>query len=328
MLNDERKTKKKRLNTERETAKTVGTMLNWALAVVLGAALGAAPQVVAAEAAPMVRIPAGEFVMGDSLEEQQRVLDFAWQDPLQNRMRFLVQHSGPQHRVYLDAFYLDQHEVTNRAYQGFVEATGHRRPHFWNSRWKLSDPDQPVVGVSWYDARAFCDWQGKRLPTEAEWEKAARGADGRRYPWGNDWDATRLHSADAVAARPLESFAVWSAWQGAMTTGVGAARPAAVGSYPSGASPYAALDMAGNVWEWVADWYAPDYYTSSPPRNPTGPERGIPKVLRGGGWDVPRVIPVTWLRDHFIPPEFTHSPVTGFRCAATRPPNLRTAKHE
>lgn len=155
--------------------------------------------------------------------------------------------------------------MTNRAYQDFVGATGHRRPHFWNGPWKLSDPDQPVVGVSWYDAQAFCGWQGKRLPTESEWEKAARAADRRRYPWGNDWDATRLHSADTVAARPLQSFGVWSAWQRAMTAGVGTARPVAVGSYPSGASPYGALDMAGNVWEWVADWYALDYYTSSSP---------------------------------------------------------------
>ncbi len=315
------------LNAERRTVKTVGAMLNGVLAVILGMALGVGPTAVAAKPAAMVRIPAGEFVMGASPEEQQRVLDFGWQGPMQNRLRFVVEHSGPRHRVYLDAFYVDRHEVTNRAYQGFVRATGHRRPHFWSGPWQLSEPEQPVVGVSWYDARAFCDWQGKRLPTEAEWEKAARGADGRRYPWGDEWDAGRLHSADAVAARPLPNFGVWSAWQRAMTAGMGAARPAAVGSYPGGASPYAALDMAGNVWEWVADWYAPDYYASAPPRNPTGPQHGGPKVLRGGGWDVPRVIAVTWLRDHFIPPEFTRSPVTGFRCAASRPPGMRPAAY-
>ncbi len=266
--------------------------------------------------------------MGATQEEQQAVLDFGWQGPMQNRMRFLVQNSGPQHTVHLDAFYIDTHEVMNRVYRTFVETSGHRPPTFWHSRRHVSEPEQPVVGVSWYDAQAFCQWSGKRLPTEAEWEKAARGTDARAYPWGNDWDATRLHTADAVAGQPLDTFEAWSQWQNAMTSGMGTARPAAVGTYPTGASSYGALDMAGNVWEWVADWYDPSYYKSSSPRNPTGPEQGVPKVLRGGGWDVPQVIPVTWLRDHFIPPDFAGSPVTGFRCAATTLPELRVAKQE
>ena len=276
--------------------------------------------------ADMVLIPAGIFLMGATPAEQQAVLAFGWHGPMLNRIRFLVEHSGPQHTVDLDAFYIDTHEVTNQAYRAFVDATGHRAPTFWNGPQQLADPAQPVVGVSWYDAQAFCAWQGKRLPTEAEWEKAARRTDGRHYPWGNEWDATRLQTADAIAGQALESFAAWAMWQHTMSAGMGTARPATVGSYPHGASPYGVLDMAGNVWEWVTDWYDPAYYTTSPARNPTGPEHGGPKVLRGGGWDVPKTIPVTWLREQFIPPEFAGSPVTGFRCAATTPPGWHTAQ--
>ncbi len=270
--------------------------------------------------ADMVLIPAGPFLMGSTAEAQQAVRAFGWHGPMRNRIQFLVEHSGPQHTVHLDAFYIDRQEVTNQVYRAFVDATGHRAPTFWNDPRPLADPAQPVVGVSWYDAQAFCAWQGKRLPTEAEWEKAACGTDGRRYPWGNEWDATRLHTADAMAGKPLESFEAWTRWQRTISAGMDAARPVAVGSYPHGASPYGVLDMAGNVWEWVADWYDPAYYAASPARNPTGPATGDAKVLRGGGWDVPQTIPVTWLREQFIPPTFAGSPVTGFRCAATTPP--------
>jgi iron(II)-dependent oxidoreductase len=275
--------------------------------------------------ADMALIPAGSFLMGAAPEEQQGVLAFGWHGPMRNRIQFLLEHSGPQHTVHLDAFYIDKQEVTNQAYRAFVNATAHRPPTFWNDPRQLADPAQPVVGVSWYDAQAFCTWQGKRLPTEAEWEKAARGSDGRRYPWGNDWDAARLHAADTLAGQALNDFAAWTRWQRTISAGIGVARPAAVGSYPRGASPYGVLDMAGNVWEWVADWYDPDYYAASPARNPTGPTTGSIKVLRGGGWDVPQMIPATWLREQFIPPTFAGSPVTGFRCAATTPPGWRTA---
>jgi formylglycine-generating enzyme required for sulfatase activity len=278
------------------------------------------------EPADMVLIPAGAFLMGATPAEQQAVLAFGWQGPIQNRIQFLVEHSGPQHTVHLDAFYIDRQEVTNQTYRAFVDATGHQAPTLWNSPRHLTDPAQPVVGVSWYDAQAFCTWQGKRLPTEAEWEKAARGTDGRRYPWGQEWDATRLHTADVIAGQALDNFATWTRWQRTMSAGMGAARPATVGSYPHGASPYGVLDMAGNVWEWTADWYDPQYYATSPARNPTGPATGDAKVLRGGGWDVPQTIAVTWLREQFIPPTFAGSPVTGFRCAATSPPGWHTAQ--
>ena len=276
----------------------------------------------------MALIPAGPFQMGAAPQEQEDTLSFGWRGPIRNRIQSLVEHSGPQHTVHLDAFYIDTHEVTNQAYRAFVEATGHRAPTFWDDARRLADAAQPVVGVSWYDAQAYCTWRGKRLPTEAEWEKAARGADGRYYPWGNAWDGKRLHTAEAIAGRALDSFATWTTWQRTMRVGVDAARPAEVGSYPRGVSPYGVHDMAGNVWEWVADWYDPDFYHSSPDANPSGPDTGEVKVLRGGGWDVPKTIPATWLREHFIPPQFAGSPVTGFRCAATSPPGWQSARFE
>ncbi|NOT57839.1 MAG: SUMF1/EgtB/PvdO family nonheme iron enzyme, partial [Deltaproteobacteria bacterium] len=258
------------------------------LAIVLVLTTGATASRAADAPADMVLIPAGPFLMGATPEEQQSVLAFGWHGPMRDRVHFLVQYSGPQHSIHLDPFYIDTHEVTNQRYRAFVDATGHRAPTFWHDPRQLADDTQPVVGVSWQDAHAFCAWQGKRLPTEAEWEKAARGTDGRRYPWGQEWDAARLHTADTIAGKPLENFAVWTTWQRGMSAGIETARPAAVGSYPSGASPYGVLDMAGNVWEWVADWYEPEYYASAPARNPIGPERGEAKVLRGGGWDVPK----------------------------------------
>jgi formylglycine-generating enzyme required for sulfatase activity len=116
----------------------------------------------------MVAIPAGSFLMGATTEEQQTVLSFGWRGPMRDRIHFLIGHSGPQHTIHLDAFYIDTHEVTNQAYRAFVEATGHSAPTFWTGPRQLADPTQPVVGVSWYDAQAFCVWQGKRLPSEAE----------------------------------------------------------------------------------------------------------------------------------------------------------------
>jgi formylglycine-generating enzyme required for sulfatase activity len=182
----------------------------------------------------MVRVPAGEFTMGsDSGRAVEKSV----------------------HRVYLDEFYIDKYEVTNEQYGQCVSAG----PCSPNSKYDgFTDPRQPVVGVDWNQATTYCSWAGKRLPTEAEWEKAARGTDGRTYPWGEGIDCSRANYGDCKH---------------------GKTKP--VGSYPSGASPYGAMDMAGNVWEWVADWYDANYYQSSPNRNPTGQYR----VLRGGSWD-------------------------------------------
>ncbi len=204
----------------------------------------------------MIRIPAGEFLMGsDSTKDK---------DAGDNEM--------PQHRVYLDEYWIAKYPVTQAQYLGFVKATNQRIPDDWDKKQKApltNKLNHPVIQVDWNDAVAYCRWlaqmTGKpyRLPTEAEWEKAARGADGRIYPWGNVVpDATRLNFNRNVGT----------------TT--------EVGKYPSGASPYGVLDMAGNVWEWVADWCGEKYPSgaSSPARNPAGPSSGTYRVLRGGSW--------------------------------------------
>jgi formylglycine-generating enzyme len=131
-----------------------------------------------------------------------------------------------------------------------MQATGRQAPEYWNDV-KYNARNQPVVGVTWHDAAAYCQWANKRLPTEAEWEKAARGTDGRIYPWGNQWDKARANTFDG-----------------------GLRKPTSVGSYEGGKSPYGAYDMAGNVWEWVADWYDAKYYQASSSRNPHSPETG------------------------------------------------------
>ena len=264
----------------------------------------------------MVLVPEGDFVMGATAAELEPVLKYGWSQAWFGRIHHLLSSAGPAHVVYLDEFYIDKFEVTNRKYGAFVGATGHRPPA-WNHDSRFNDPDQPVVGVSWHDAEAFCNWSGKRLPTEAEWENAARGAQGLAYPWGNRWDPSKLRTADRISGLSLDTFDDWFAWQQAMFDDGFGSRPAKVGSYPTGASPYGAMDMAGNVWEWVADWYAPRYYAVSPKRNPTGPPNGLRRELRGGAWDVPKVVAYTWFRENFIPPEIRRSFVTGFRCAMT-----------
>ena len=265
----------------------------------------------------MVEVREGNFIMGATQDEQQAALSFGWSANWHARIQPLVISAGPPHIVYLDSFYIDKYEVTNDQYGAFIDLTGHRFPAFWN-RSQFNDPDQPVVGVSWGDAHAFCAWAGKRLPQEAEWEKAARGLQGLAYPWGNDWDPDNLRTADDIADSTLENFEAWSLWRiDAFTTG-SELWPAEVGSYPAGASPYGAMDMAGNVWEWVADWYDPVFYfEDSAQSNPEGPETGVARVLRGGAWDVPKSVAHTWFRENFIAPEHRDSPVTGFRCAMT-----------
>jgi formylglycine-generating enzyme required for sulfatase activity len=191
----------------------------------------------------LLYVPAGEFTMGSNSGNA---------------------NEKPEHKVFLDAFWIDQTEVTNAMFRQFVAATGYRTDAGQKSPGPSSnlEGDKPVVEVSWNDAEAYCSWAGRRLPTEAEWEKAARGTDGRIYPWGNQPpDDTQL--------------SVYTMEYGSPTT--------RVGSHPAGASPYGALDMVGHVDEWVADWYSETYYTSSPYRNPTGPTSGdTTHVLRGG----------------------------------------------
>jgi eukaryotic-like serine/threonine-protein kinase len=176
----------------------------------------------------------------------------------------------PQHFVFLDGFWIDRTEVTNGQYgqcvsEGECTAPGDTRSYTRSAYYgAVAFRDHPVIWVNWKQAQAYCRWAGRRLPTEAQWEKAARGTDGRIYPWGNAWDASKLNSSDG---------------------GVG--DTTSVGQYPAGASPYGALDMAGNVWEWVAD-YSYSAYATSPAPNPT--ETPVcfgdceTPVARGGSW--------------------------------------------
>ena len=172
----------------------------------------------------------------------------------------------PQHTVYLDAFWIDKTEVTAAQFRKCVEAGACSAPvtgglcTYGNG----AKSNHPVDCIDSSEAEAFCEWAGRRLPSEAEWEKAARGTDGRIYPWGDQ-------KPDATLAN--------------FNNNVGSTTP--VGQYPAGASPYGALDMAGNAWEWVTDWYDIGYYALSPRENPPGPETGSAQVLRGGSSDAP-----------------------------------------
>jgi serine/threonine-protein kinase len=233
-----------------------------------------------ADGMEMVYVPAGEFLMGSDEG---------------------FDNEKPQHTVYLDAFWIDRTEVTNAQYRPCVEGGACPEPECWGDD-RFNGPDHPVVCVSREYAAAYCQWAGGRLPTEAEWEKAARGTDGRIYPWGDAFDGTRLNYCDANCEYEHRDtgFDDRYAWT------------APVGSYPTGASPYGALDMAGNVQEWVADWYADDYYGRSPERNPKGPDAGGYWVFRGGSWDDDSARARCAYRNGGIQDGWSHN--NGFRC--------------
>jgi formylglycine-generating enzyme required for sulfatase activity len=203
----------------------------------------------------------------------------------------------PQRDIYLDAYAIDQVEVTNQRYVAFVHATGHRNPPDPYGDGLLVSAEGieelPVVQVSWYDAQAYCRWARKRLPSEAEWEKAARGTDGRRFPWGDDAPTPQRANFDRE----------WA--------GLGTLAP--VGTLPAGDSPYGVKDMAGNAREWVQDWYDPQYYRTSPHRNPTGPEKSVVRSIRGGSWHSPVADIGAAARGRGGFALQTHG--TGFRCA-------------
>jgi formylglycine-generating enzyme required for sulfatase activity len=261
----------------------------------------------------MIRIPAGEFRMGSAAESGG------------------LPDEQPERSVLLSAYFIDRFEVTNEAYSIFVSRTGHRMPENVNpasTLWKDQTPmpgieQHPVVNVSWTDAEAYCRWAGKRLPTEAEWEKAARGPDGRRYPWGNQWDFSLANSASYWAGRTV-AFDSGADWEAFWVKGEGAhiakqkglngeVLTLAVGSFPGSVSAYGLFDMAGNVAEWVQDWYDPHYYLSAPLSNPTGPPRGAIKSMRGGSWLKPAVSLRTSDRDWGTMDSRPSG--TGFRCA-------------
>jgi formylglycine-generating enzyme required for sulfatase activity len=226
----------------------------------------------------MALVPAGAFTMGRTRETPD---DKTGMRPL------ILRDDRPAHKVFLESFYIDIHEVTQGDYASFVKATGHRAPYHWLGGQSPQGMEKlPVYNVGWEDADAYCRWAGKRLPTEAEWEKAARGGlNGEDYPWGDKitpGDA-RFNTADG---------------------------PAPVGQYkPNG---YGILDMAGSVSEWCSDWFERTYYESSPEKNPSGPATGTYKIIRGGAWsDGPRRVTVffrNWVRPNQITPNI------GFRC--------------
>jgi formylglycine-generating enzyme required for sulfatase activity len=215
------------------------------------------------DGAVMVHVPAGTFWMGSDEGDSD-----AYDD------------ERPQHEVRLNAFWIDRTEVTNAQYRRCVSEGACDPPRGSSSYTRDSYygvtefDDHPVIYVDWEQANAYCTWAGKRLPTEAEWEKAARGTDKRIYPWGNEFDGSLANFCDVNCGFDHNA----DEWDDGYTD------TAPVGNYPGNASPYGALDMAGNVWEWVADWHAGDYYATSPDRNPQGPDSGEWRVLRGGSW--------------------------------------------
>ena len=171
----------------------------------------------------------------------------------------------PYHEVYLDSYYIDVTEVTAADYAACVSAGGCTAAGSgaYATYQVAGKESHPINYVDWYQAEAYCIWAGKRLPTEAEWEKAARGADGRKYPWGNESPTCDV----------------------AVTSGCPGDTQPVCSVSPAGDSPYGLCDMAGNVFEWVADWYSSDYYDTSPANNPTGPNSGSTRVIRGGSFD-------------------------------------------
>ena len=221
----------------------------------------------------MVFVPAGNFLMGsENSDRNQR----------------------PQHKVFLDSFWIDQTEVTNSHYQLCVKEGACISPHEVDYFKDTKYNNHPVIYLSWVEAQTFCVWAGKRLPTEAEWEKAARGDDARIYPWGN--------------RKPNPSLLNFYDNEKGTTD---------VGNFSSGASPYGALDMSGNVWEWTSDWYDPKYYITSPVRNPQGPLTGDRRVVRGGSWfSLTEIVVRTYYRKASIPAAQNYT--TGFRCAWSR----------
>ena len=231
---------------------------------------------------PMVLIPAGEFAMGSDRGQADE---------------------QPVHRVSLDAFHLDVYEVTVSRYAEFLASQRADPPFKWNEATTGSQGNKPVTGVDWYDARDYCRWVGKRLPTEAEWEMAARGTEGRLYPWGNE-HPTKAH-ANAGQTK----------WRGYDTL-------TNVGRYGPGKSPNGLYDLAGNLWEWVADWYDPTYYQYSPRENPTGPSAGPLRVLRGGAWNNDSQSIRSANRAGYAPKARRND--VGFRCAKdAKEPNRR-----
>jgi formylglycine-generating enzyme required for sulfatase activity len=247
----------------------------------------------------VIRIPAGEFVMGSNNGRSDE---------------------KPEHSVYLDAFDIDRFEVTNAQYRRFLQAEGRTAPPYWTGvEYPIGQADYPVVGVSWEEADAYCAWAGKRLPTEAEWEKTCRGTDGRTYPWGNEWDARRANvETTAPQAWPIDWSVAWKSLQASpIESETHTLKPG--GSYPDSASIYGLFDLVGNASEWVEDWYNWSDYQNLPTQNPRSMGPPWNHSLRGSSWFDPYGN-TSWT------PEMsrcsarnssheTQDPRVGFRCA-------------
>ncbi len=261
----------------------------------------------------MAFIRAGKFIRGSDFKENKLAFKMCRKVDKSCKL-WWFSDEYPAALVMLDNYWIDVYEVTNEIYLEFVKATGHppalddscttdacREGNLWKG---ASFPPkirrQPVTQISWYDAEAYCKWRGKRLPTEAEWEKAARGPSGSMYPWGK--------------ASPKGRATFNRKWNGIHTM-------TNVGSYPGGASIYGLHDMAGNVWEWVDNWYHRTYYSFGTKNNPKGYTKGEYKSLRGGSWvnfpDSLRSAFRRWSR-----PDVRFND-TGFRCARSAPPDMK-----
>ena len=218
----------------------------------------------------MVLIPQGEFMMG-----KNTINPTDWQ---------------PEHKVSIDAFYMDKYEVTNKQYYDFCVKTKHALPEFWGSanfKSGMDFPDYPVVGVTSFDAEQYARWAGKRLPTEAEWEYAARGGlTGKNFPWGDQVDSAKVNYG-----KKFKSIRK-------------------IGSFPP--NNFGLFDITGNVWEWTSDFYGDDYYKTSPVENPKGPQSGRFKVIRGGSWHSGAMCVQTYYRNG-LPSSWVDFAV-GFRC--------------
>lgn len=265
----------------------------------------------------MVYVAHGPSVMG--IDKKQPSNSKKKPTPYERRMQTpwsaeAFNDEGPAHMVFLDSYLIDRYEVSNKDYGEFIKAKGHPAPAYWDDP-RLNKPEQPVVGVNWEDAKAFCEYRGKRLPSEAEWEKAARGPNGNLYPWGNEFDPAKVNfGKNHDATVPVDS-------------------------YPEAVSYYGAYNMAGNVFEWVSDWYDPHYYgrleTMVNPKGPAQPlwmggtgtyvDRltvGEKRVIRGGSWIAPEGTVRSTHRFWNHPLNNSYGVGLGFRCAKNAPQEI------